>query len=272
MAGGRTIEDVTRFDVPSADGTRIAVWVEGTGPALVMVHGSLADHTTFEPFVAVLREHFTTYCPDRRGFGASDDGDEYALERDFDDVVAVVEAVAARRGGPVALFGHSYGAGCAMGAAARTSAVHHLVLYEPALGLQYPPGSIEGIEKALAAGDRDAAIVAVLTDILEMTGEEIAAMRATPLWAARLASAHTVPRECRVEHGWVYEPGQFDGVAAPTLFLAGSDSVPAVAEATRAAVAALPHAQVRVLEGHGHFAHKTDPELVTAIIREFVTA
>ena len=158
-----------RFDVTAADGAPIAVWVTGRGPALVMVHGSIADHTTFDSFVAVLGEHFTTYAMDRRGFGASPDVDRYTIEVDFADVAAVVDAVAARTGGPIVLWGHSYGANCAIGGTASTANVSHLVVYEPSLGLAYPPGSIERIEAALADGDHDAAIVAVLVDILEMT-------------------------------------------------------------------------------------------------------
>jgi pimeloyl-ACP methyl ester carboxylesterase len=261
-----------RFDVRSADGIPIAVWVDGDGPALVMVHGSIADHSTFEPFVAVLRHHVTTYCVDRRGFGASGDAADYSIERDFEDVAAVVDVVAARTGGSVALWGHSYGANCAMGGAALTGNVHHLVLYEPSLGLPYPPGSIERIEAALARGDRDAAIVAVLVDILEMTGDEIDALRASPLWPTRLAAAPTIPRECRAEEGWVYQPGQFDRITAPTLMLAGSDSVRPVAEATARAAAAIPNARIHVLDGHGHFAHKTDPAMVTALIQQFIAA
>ncbi len=260
---------MSRFDVRSADGTSLAVWVEGDGPAVVLVHGSIADHTTLDPFVDVVRTEMTTYAMDRRGFGASGDGRDYAIERDFEDVAAVVDAVAARTGGPVALWGHSYGASCAMGGAARTEHVHHLVLYEPSLGLTYPPGSIEVIEEAVAAGDMDAATVAMLVGILEMTAEEVDAMRSSPLWPLRIASAHTLPRECRVEEGWVYRPGQFDAITAPTLFLAGSESVPVLTKATDVAVAAVADAQIRVLEGHGHFAHKTDPAMVAAIIREF---
>ena len=175
-----------RFDVTAADGAPIAVWVKGRGPALVMVHGSIADHTTFDSFVAVLGEHFTTYAMDRRGFGATPDVDRYTIEVDFADVAAVVDAVAARTGGPIVLWGHSYGANCAMGGAARTANVSHLVVYEPSLGLPYPPGSIERIEAALADGDHDAAIVAVLVDILEMTADEIDTLRADPLWPVRL--------------------------------------------------------------------------------------
>jgi pimeloyl-ACP methyl ester carboxylesterase len=264
--------NTTRFDTHSADSTPIAVWVDGQGPALVMVHGSIADHTTFDPFVAVLRDEYTTYAMDRRGFGASGDTAGYTIERDFDDVAAVVDAVAARTGGPVALWGHSYGANCAIGGATLTDNIHHLVIYEPSLGLPYPPGSIERIEAALARGDRDAAIVAVLVDILEMTDEEIDAFRANPLWPVRLAAAPTIPRECHAEQDWVYQPGQFDAVTAPTLFLTGSDSVPVVTQATDRAAAAIPHAQTRVLEGHGHFAHKTDPAMVSAIITQFIAS
>ncbi|HEX6420093.1 MAG TPA: alpha/beta hydrolase [Acidimicrobiales bacterium] len=258
-----------RFDVRSANGTPLAVWVDGDGPPLVMVHGSIADHTTFAPFVEVLGHEWTTWAMDRRGFGASGDAPGYAIERDFEDVAAVVDAVAARTGGPVTLWGHSYGANCAMGGAALTPNVQHLVLYEPSLGLAYPPGSIDAIEEAVAAGDSEAAIVAVLTDALEMSGEEIDALRSSPLWPVRLAAAPTVPRECRVEEGWVYRPGQFDGVTAPTLVLAGSDSLPTIAATTRRAAAAIPGARVRVLDGHAHFAHKTDPTMVAGVIRRF---
>jgi pimeloyl-ACP methyl ester carboxylesterase len=262
----------SRFGVRSSDGTPLAVWIEGYGPALVMVHGSIADHTTFDSFVEVLRRNLTTFSMDRRGFGASGDGHVYAIERDFDDIATVVDTVAARTGGPVALWGHSYGANCAMGAAARTGNVHHLVLYEPSLGLAYPPGAIDAIEAAVAIGDREGAIVAVLRDILEMTEDEIDALRSGPLWPVRLATAHTVPRECRVEDGWAYAPGQFDGITAPTLLLTGSDSVTEITRATIQAAAAIPNAQIRVLDGHGHFAHKTDPAMVDALIRDFISS
>lgn len=73
-----------RFDVRSADGTPIGVWVDGEGPALVVVHGSIADHTTFASLVAALRDDVTTYALDRRGFAASGNG-PFSLEVEIDD-------------------------------------------------------------------------------------------------------------------------------------------------------------------------------------------
>jgi pimeloyl-ACP methyl ester carboxylesterase len=79
-----------RWDVDTGDGGSIAVWVEGEGSPLVLVHGSVSDHTAFEPLVGELRAEFTTFAMDRRGFGASLDGPGYSAEREFGEG-AVVE-------------------------------------------------------------------------------------------------------------------------------------------------------------------------------------
>jgi pimeloyl-ACP methyl ester carboxylesterase len=90
----------------------------------VLVHGSLTDHTTFAPLLAALGDGLASFSMDRRGYGASGDAAGYDIEREFEDVAAVVEAVAARTGRPVTLFGHSYGAGTAMGGAALAGALY----------------------------------------------------------------------------------------------------------------------------------------------------
>ena len=97
-----------RWDVKSGDGGSIAVWVEGDGPPLVLVHGSVSDHTVFAPLVGELRDEFTIFAMDRRGLGVSRDDPGYSAEREFSDVAAVVDAVAARIGEPVVLFGASW--------------------------------------------------------------------------------------------------------------------------------------------------------------------
>jgi len=219
--------------------------------------------------VAELNKHFTTFAMDRRGFGESGDGAKYSIERDFEDVSTVVEAVATRSGQPVVLWGHSYGANCAMGSASISSDVSHLVLYEPSLGLEYPAGAIEEAEAALAAGDQEKAVVRMLFDILDMSEEEIDALRSGSRWPQILAGAHTAPRECRVEEAWEYLPGQFDGIDVPTLLLSGSESPASVKQATHRAAEAISDDRIHVLEGHGHFAHRSEPAMVVSIIREF---
>lgn len=259
------------FEVRSPDGIPLTVWVGGVGPPIVLVHGSFTDHTAWAVPSMHLEEHFTTFAMDRRGFGDSGDGSEYSIERDFEDVSVVVASVAARSGGPVILWGHSYGANCAMGGASLSTDVQHLILYEPSLGIAYPEGVIEAAETAVAAGDPEAAVTRMLFDVLEMSSAEIDALRSGPRWPLILAGAHTAPRECRVEQSWEYRPGQFAGIQAPTLLLSGSESPSSVTSATTRAAEAIAGSRIQILDGHGHFAHRTDPEMVVSLIREFVS-
>jgi len=261
---------VARFDVRSDDGIPIAVWVEGDGPALVMVHGSLQDHTVSHALVGELQAHVATYAMDRCGFGASRDREEYSLEREFEDVAAVVGEVAARTGGPIALWGHSFGASCALGAAALTDHISRLILYEPSLGLGYPPGWIETCEAMVAEGDREGALVLMFRDVLEFTDDQIDDMRAGPEWPGRIAVAHTMGRESRAEEGWVFRPGQFETITVPTMLLSGSESTAEIKQVTEAVAAQIPGSRIHVLQGHAHVAHRTHPALVAAIVRDFL--
>lgn len=264
-----------RFIVRSTDGTSIAVWADGGGPPLVVVHGALNDHTTDRPFIDELRGNVTTFAIDRRGRGASGDGPDYAIKREFEDVAAVVDAVAARTGQAVSVWGHSYGADCAMGAAARTDNLAHLVLYEPGLGFTGSDSvleAIEAIDTAVAAGDLEGALLTALRGVVELTEDEVAFVRSRPGWPARLAAVPMLPREVRAEVDWAYQPGQFDSVKARTLLLAGADSSPAQQEATQRAAAAIPAARVQTLVGHSHIAHRVDPAMVAAIVCGFVAS
>lgn len=266
-----TSTEVDRLTVRSPDGVDLAVWVEGQGPPLVLVHGSIQDHTVSAALVSELRTDFTTYAMDRQGFGASSDGPSYSLDREFADVAAVVDEVAARTGEPVVLWGHSFGAGCAMGAAAVTDNVGHLVLYEPSLGLPYPPGWVDRVEQLVADDDLETVIVMVLRDLLEFTDEQIDERRAGPEWAGRVATAPTVAREARTEQEWTYAGSRMDRVTAPTLLLSGTENTPDIKHATAAARTAIPGARVQTMPGHAHLAHRTDPAMVARIVREFVS-
>jgi pimeloyl-ACP methyl ester carboxylesterase len=258
------------LDVRTAEETPLAVWIEGEGQPIVLVHGSMCDHTTFDPLIAELSRDFTVFAMDRRGFGASPDSGEYSSEREFGDVARVVDAAADHAGGPVALFGHSWGASCAMGGAARSTNIRRLVLYEPSLGLKYPPGFLDAIEAKVAAGDAEGAILSVLVGLAGMTDEQVEAMRSSRSWPERLTTAPTIAREAKIEDTWVIRPGQFDAITAPTLFLVGGESPPDMVEITRRSAAAIADTRVQTLAGHGHFAYKTHPSEVADAIRRFI--
>lgn len=263
--------DADRFDVESADGTRIAVWTAGSGPPMVLVHGAISDHSVDVDFAAELSQRLSTFAVDRRGRGASADHPDYSIEREFEDIAAVVDAVADRSSGPVTLWGHSYGADCAMGAATLTANIRWLVLYEPGFGMTYPAGSVAAVESALVRGDLEGAAVALLREVVEMTEEEVEYLRTLPTWSGRLAHLPTAPRELNAESAWIYRPGQFSSVTATTLLLAGSESPASQTEATERAAAAIPGARIRVLDGHGHIAHRTNPAAVAEIVADFIT-
>ena len=109
--------------VASHDGAPIALFSSGSGSPVVLVHGASADHTTFRVVGPRLAQRFTVHAMDRRGRGASGDVAPYAIEREFEDVAAVADAVAADAGTPVAVVGHSFGGRVALGGALRTDAI-----------------------------------------------------------------------------------------------------------------------------------------------------
>jgi pimeloyl-ACP methyl ester carboxylesterase len=259
-----------RWNVKTSDGGAIAVWIEGDGPPLVLVHGSISDHTAFDPLVGKLRGEFTIFAMDRRGFGASPDAPGYSAEREFSDVAAVVNAVMARTGEPAVLFGHSWGASCALGAASQLPSLRALVLYEPSLGLRYPPGSLDRIEARIAAGDHEGAVIEMFTSIAGMTEAEVAERQAAPNWPERVATAPTIAREGRIEEGWDWQPNRFAGIGVPTLLITGSETTADLAEVTSLTAAAIPGARVHVLKGHGHVATRSAPEVVAEVLRDLL--
>jgi pimeloyl-ACP methyl ester carboxylesterase len=259
-----------RWDVETSDSGAIAVWVDGNGPPLVLVHGAISNHTGSAPLIGELRGEATTFAMDRRGFGASPDGPGYSADREFTDVATVVDAVASRTGQPVVLFGHSWGASCALGAALHLSSLRALVLYEPSLGLRYPPSSIERIETRVEAGDYEGALIALLTEVVGLPENEIADMRAAANWPERVAYAPTIAREARINDGWEWRPEEFAGMRVPTVLLTGSESTPELAAVTSSAAAAIPGARIHVLQGHGHMAVRFAPAIVADVLRDWL--
>lgn len=255
----------------SKDGTRIAYSRSGLGRPLVLVHGSTWDHTRWAPLVPFLESHVTVCAMDRRGRGRSGDTQPYALGREVEDVAALAEALARQTGGPVDVFGHSFGAVCALEATRAGAPVRRLVLYEPVvLASAGPSDFAERADALMAEGRRDEVVELFFREILGASNEEVAAFRAQPSWAVRVAAAHTLAREDRAEGAFRFDPGAYKDWRTPTLLLRGSESPAFLQESTDALASALPGARVAVLEGQQHFAMATAPDLVADVVLTFL--
>jgi pimeloyl-ACP methyl ester carboxylesterase len=252
--------------VASMDGTRIAYWLSGDGPYLVLVHGMCADHTRFPKVLPRLQEHFTVCAVDRRGRGGSGDASEYTVEQEFEDISVVCDSL----DGPVNLFGHSYGGLCALGAASRTSSVSKLILYEPTVDIDeplYPSAVVSEMEHLLQIGNRDEMMVTFLREIVEVPEQEIESLRTDASWEELLANAHTVPREIKAG---IPHASQFRNVSIPTLVLTGETSATVDIDSAKAVHAVLPNSQLVTFPGEGHIAMITAPHLFVDAVLSFL--
>jgi pimeloyl-ACP methyl ester carboxylesterase len=256
--------------ITSKDGTQIAYRRSGEGPPLVLVHGTAADHSRWSPVLPALEERFTVYAIDRRGRGGSGDADGYAIEREYEDVAAAVDSL----GEPVNLLGHSYGALCALEAALLTPNVRKLVLYDPGIEVAgqeiYPHEVIDRLETLLETGDRAGIVVTTMREVAGLSPEVVEYMRSQPVWQARVAAAHTIPRELRAVKAYRFDPERFRDLGMPTLLLSGGVSPTALRKAAEAADEALPNSRLVVMPGQGHSAMDTGTDLFTAEVLRFL--
>jgi pimeloyl-ACP methyl ester carboxylesterase len=265
------VQTETRLTTTSREGTRIAYWRSGRGPALVLVHGTTADHTRWETVLPLLEPHVTVYAMDRRGRGGSGDAAGYRIEDEGGDVAAVVDAVAEATGEPVDVLGHSYGGTCVLEATLLTDRIRRVVLYEAGAGVPTEPGLADVLAGLLAEGRRDEVVSGLLTTGAGVTAEQLARMKTLPSWANRVAAAHTVVREVRAHDAYRFRPERFGGLTVPIPLLVGSESLPADRESTALLAASLPGARVVTMAGQGHVAMLTAPELFAAEVLGFLS-
>jgi len=267
--------------VRSGDGTTIAVFESGAVAAgtrpLVLVHGTTADHLTFRVVGPILGRRRRLHAIDRRDRGASGDGPGvYAIEREFEDLAAVAEALAADAGGPVDVVGHSYGGRCALGAALRTSAIRRVVCYEGAPAPVDRPYQRDDLADRLRVlvdgGAPEAALETFMREVVGFDDAAMAGFRAAAVWPLRVAAAHTIARELDAERSAAASLEALGSVAVPVLQVLGTASVRAFHEATAALGARLANGSVARIEGAAHAAHHTHPETFVAAVEAFLDA
>jgi pimeloyl-ACP methyl ester carboxylesterase len=258
----------------SSDGTGIAYTRSGKGPALILVGGAFQYRAIDESTAALverLAPAFTVFHYDRRGRGESGDSAPYSVEREIDDLDALIGAA----GGSAFVFGMSSGGALALEGAARGLRITKLALYEPPFAVdensfQAPDNFLERLRELNSAGRPGDAVEYFLTTGLGMPGEMVAEMRQAPVWPGFEAVAHTL----------VYDTILMDGqdtllaeraptVTAPALLLDGGASPPWAAAAVDALAEILPHAARRTLAGQ---THDVAADALAPVLEEFFGA
>lgn len=262
--------------VVSADGTEIAYERSGSGPAVVLVASALADRSDTVKLAALLAEHFTVVNYDRRGRGASGDADAYAVDREIEDIAALVGQL----GGSASLFGSSSGAVLALRAAAAGVKVDRLALYEPPFVVAKgdagpPPDLAEQVGALLAQGRDGEAVKYFMTKVQGMPGIAVSFMKLMPkIWKNLVGLARTLPYDITVmgdtQRGRPLDEGEWKGVDVPTLVLTGGKSPAAFRRAAGALAGILPKADHRTLPGLNHGAVVMAPKKVAPEIIRFL--
>lgn len=258
--------------VSSADSTRIAVEVAGTGRPVVLIGGAFNDRTTMLSLARVLAPYYQAVIYDRRGRGDSGDVSvDYSVEREMEDLSAVIGHV----GGAAAFFGHSSGAVLALEATRRRLPVERVAAYEtpfiPEGSRPRPAPDVAGrLVSLVRSGDRDGATSLFQTEVIGLPAEMVAGMRQSDLWGHLTGLAHTLPYDYALfEAGNPVPAGQLAEITVPVLAIAGSNTFPWLAQATEQVARAIPGGRFLSLEGqdHGVLHH---PDALLGCLREFL--
>lgn len=258
--------------VRSKDGTSIAFDRSGIGPALILVGGAMSDRTGAATVSSLLASRFTVFAYDRRGRGDSGDTPPYAVEREVEDLDALI----GEAGGSAFVMGGSSGAVLALDAAARGLAITELVLYEPPLivdrgRLPLPAGLAAHLAELVSDGRRGDAVAAFMSEALSMPHEVVAQMRSAPYWAGLEKVAHTLPYDLiitgPIQTGSPAPLARWSSITAPALVMDGGESPAWMHTGVRALAEILPNATHRTLEGQTHAA---DPKVLAAAMEDFL--
>lgn len=265
--------------VLSKDGTPITFDQSGQGPALILVTGAIAKRTDAARLAARLSPNFTVFAYDRRGRGESGDTPPYAVEREVEDLDALITEA----GGAAFVFGHSSGAILALEAARLLSArITKLAMYEPPFIIDdsrphTPEDSARHLTELVSSGRRGEAVEYFMTQV-GTPAEAIAQMRQSPMWSGFEAVANTLAYDMTIventQRGDPLPLRKWASVRVPTLvmdgtvFLGRGESHVFLRHGAQELANILPNAQRRILEGQDH--GPADDVLAPALVEFFL--
>jgi pimeloyl-ACP methyl ester carboxylesterase len=256
--------------VISKDGTTIAFDQVGKGPVLILVGGALSDRSAGRPLAALLAPRFSVFSYDRRGRGDSGDTAPYAVEREVEDIEALINEA----GGSASVFGKSSGAVLALQAARKLS-ITRLALYEPPFIVDdsrapVPQDYVKHLTELVSSGRRGDAVEYFMTKAVDVPAEYVAQMRNAPSWRTMEALAHTLVYDGAVMgdtlSGKPLLAERWASVTVPTLVMDGGASPAWAHKGVQAIADILPNPQRRTLEGQ---THAVAPEVLAPVLAEF---
>jgi pimeloyl-ACP methyl ester carboxylesterase len=265
-------KEATMPQVTSRDGTTIAFDKVGAGPAVIVVDGALGNRGAGwgSELAALLSRDLTVYTYDRRGRNESGDTLPYAVDREIEDIEALVDDA----GGTAFVYGISSGAALALEAAARLgSKVRALALYEP----PYNSAAIQGdgpddyepkLNRLLREGRRGDAVELFMT-VVGAPPDVIASMRGTGAWLNMESVAPTLAYDAKCLNGANVPHDRAARIAVPTLVMSGSASMDFMGPSAREVAEAIPNARYRELPGQ---THAVDSKVLAPILDEFFCA
>lgn len=257
--------------VKSKDGTPLAFDRSGEGPAVVLVSGAFIDraHAFNVELSRILASQFMVINYDRRGRGNSGNTKPYAVEREIEDLEALLGAA----GGAAGVLGVSSGAVLALKAVARGLAIEKLAMFEPPFMLaeaDRPPAEHElQLNRFIESGQRVEATRYFMTKVMGMPAIVPWLMRLTPYWSRSVALAHTLPYESAIMGDFSFPEELVASVRIPTLVLGGSKSPRPLQDAVWAVAKAMPNAAGRLLEGQ---AHNVSAKVLAPALEQFFCA
>lgn len=254
--------------VTSKDGTTIAFERKGHGPAVILTTGALDDGSENAPLATELAGRFTVLNYARRGRGSSGDTPPYALEREIDDL----EALLTEAGGTAHLYGVSSGGALALEAAAAGLPVQLIAVYEVPYFVDDDFAEswrtyVGQLGSALTDGQPGDAL-ALFHRLTGFSDDDIAKARTSPHWLAAQALEHTLAYDAACLGDGAPPIGRLAGIANPTLVATGGGQ-PFLEEAADAIAATVPQAERLVLDGQGHV---VDPSAMATALTRFFSA
>lgn len=251
----------------SADGTKIAFDQTGQGPPVILVVGAFNDRSTGAPLAKALEPQLTVLNYDRRGRSASGDTQPYAVEREVEDLGALIREA----GGAARVFGYSSGAILALEGAARGLNITKLALYDPPFivgdDIPRPPKDIaDELARLVTSGRRGEAVELFQTKMVRIPEEVVAQIRHAPFRPALEAMAHTLVYDASILGDQELPMAQLRSIKTPTLVVYGGESPTFLGSSAKALAKALHDGHVRALDGQ---THDIVPAALAPVLLEF---